>query len=60
MRQLPIFLDLDGKPAVVVGGGAPAARRAEHLVKAGARVTTFAPALSDDFRELLVVRELPP
>jgi uroporphyrin-III C-methyltransferase/precorrin-2 dehydrogenase/sirohydrochlorin ferrochelatase len=30
-----------------------AARRAEHLVKAGARVTTFATALSDDFRELL-------
>ena len=30
-----------------------AARRAEHLVKAGARVTTFAAALTDDFRELL-------
>jgi uroporphyrin-III C-methyltransferase/precorrin-2 dehydrogenase/sirohydrochlorin ferrochelatase len=53
MRQLPIFLDLNGKAAVVVGGGAAAARRAEHLINAGARVTTFAPALSDDFRELL-------
>jgi uroporphyrin-III C-methyltransferase / precorrin-2 dehydrogenase / sirohydrochlorin ferrochelatase len=53
MRQLPIFLELHGKPAVVVGGGAAAARRAEHLIKAGARVTTFAPALSDDFIELL-------
>jgi uroporphyrin-III C-methyltransferase / precorrin-2 dehydrogenase / sirohydrochlorin ferrochelatase len=53
MRHLPIFLELTGKAAVVVGGGAVAARRAEHLVKAGARVTTFATALSDDFRELL-------
>ncbi len=53
MRQLPIFLQLDGKPAIVVGGGAAAARRAEHLIKAGARVTSFAPSLGDDFRELL-------
>jgi uroporphyrin-III C-methyltransferase / precorrin-2 dehydrogenase / sirohydrochlorin ferrochelatase len=53
MRQLPIFLDLNGKATVVVGGGAAAARRAEHLLNAGARVTTFAPALSGDFRELL-------
>ncbi|HSV01160.1 MAG TPA: siroheme synthase CysG, partial [Roseiarcus sp.] len=53
MRHLPIFLDLGGKATVVVGGGAPAARRADHLLEAGARVTTFAAALSDDFRELL-------
>ena len=53
MRQLPIFLELSGKATVVVGGGVAAARRVEHLIKAGARVTTFAPALSDDFRELL-------
>ena len=53
MRQLPIFLELGGKAAVVVGGGVIAARRAEHLIKAGARVTTFASALSDDFREFV-------
>ena len=53
MRHLPIFLELGGKAAIVVGGGVVAARRAEHLIKAGARVTTFATALTDDFRELL-------
>src|SRR5271154_4095271 len=53
MRHLPIFLELSGRPAVVVGGGVVAARRAEVLIKAGARVTTFATALSDDFRGLL-------
>ncbi|HEY1780486.1 MAG TPA: siroheme synthase CysG [Roseiarcus sp.] len=53
MRHLPVFLELDGKAAIVVGGGAVAARRAEHLIRAGARVTTFAASLTDDFRELL-------
>ena len=51
MRHLPIFLELNGKAAVVVGGGVVAARRAEHLIRAGARVTAFAAALCDEFRE---------
>src|SRR6516164_9565655 len=49
MRHLPIFLDLIGKPAMVVGGGVVAARRAEYLIRAGARVGTFASELSDEF-----------
>src|SRR5580698_3517790 len=53
MRHMPIFLELGGKATIVVGGGVVAARRAEHLIKAGARVTTFATALTDDFRGLL-------
>src|SRR5208282_1732621 len=53
MRHLPIFLELSQRAAVVVGGGVVAARRAEVLIKAGARVTTFATVLSDDFRGLL-------
>jgi uroporphyrin-III C-methyltransferase / precorrin-2 dehydrogenase / sirohydrochlorin ferrochelatase len=53
MRHLPIFLTLSGKAAAVVGGGVVAARRADHLINAGASVTAYAPALSEDFRELL-------
>ncbi len=53
MPHLPIFLELSERRAVVVGGGVVAARRAEYLIRAGARVTTFATALSDDFRGLL-------
>ena len=53
MRHLPIFLELSGRPVVVVGGGVAAARRAEFLIKAGARVTTFASELSEDFRGVL-------
>src|SRR5580704_6052301 len=52
MRNLPIFLEMRDRPAVVVGGGVVAARRAEFLVRCGARVTAFAPELGEDFFEL--------
>jgi uroporphyrin-III C-methyltransferase/precorrin-2 dehydrogenase/sirohydrochlorin ferrochelatase len=52
MRNLPIFLDLGGRPVVVVGSGVVAARRAELALGAGAEVSVFAPALSDEFLPL--------
>ncbi len=52
----PVVLDLKGRPAAVVGGGLVAARRAELLVRAGALVTVFAGALSDEFRDLVAAR----
>ena len=52
MRDLPIFVDMRDRPALVVGGGVVAARRAELLVRSGARVTAFARELSDEFFEL--------
>lgn len=52
MRELPIVLDLRDRPAAVVGAGVVAARRAELAVRAGARVTVFAPTLGDEFFEL--------
>jgi uroporphyrin-III C-methyltransferase / precorrin-2 dehydrogenase / sirohydrochlorin ferrochelatase len=61
MRNLPIFLEMRDRSAVVVGGGVAAARRAEYLVRCGANVTVFAPNLSDDFlgvRERLNFRHL--
>jgi uroporphyrin-III C-methyltransferase / precorrin-2 dehydrogenase / sirohydrochlorin ferrochelatase len=45
MDYLPIFLRLRAEPAVVVGGGRLAARKAEWLVRAGARVTVISPVL---------------
>jgi len=42
--MLPIFLDLRGKNALVVGGGDVAARKATLLFNAGARVNVVAPA----------------
>jgi len=52
MRNLPIFVEMKGKPAAVVGGGLVAARRAELLMRAGAAVTVFAPELSEEFHAL--------
>jgi uroporphyrin-III C-methyltransferase/precorrin-2 dehydrogenase/sirohydrochlorin ferrochelatase len=49
MREAPIFVVMRGRPAVVVGGGVAAARRAELLLRTGARVTVFARELSDEF-----------
>jgi uroporphyrin-III C-methyltransferase/precorrin-2 dehydrogenase/sirohydrochlorin ferrochelatase len=49
MRDLPIFVEMRDRPAVVVGGGVVAARRAELLVRTGASVTVFAKELGDEF-----------
>lgn len=44
-RYYAIHLDLHGRLAVVVGGGAPAARRVRDLLDAGARVRVVWPEL---------------
>jgi len=44
LSRLPAFFALEGKRAVVAGGGEPAAWKAELLAAAGARVDVFAPA----------------
>jgi uroporphyrin-III C-methyltransferase/precorrin-2 dehydrogenase/sirohydrochlorin ferrochelatase len=43
MRHLPVFLDLQAAPALVVGGGRVAARKVALLRSAGAAVTVVAP-----------------
>jgi siroheme synthase-like protein len=52
MQSLPIFVDLDGRRCVVIGGGAIAARKVEALVRAGARVTVIAPQISREIEDL--------
>ena len=44
MRHLPIFVDLQQAPALVVGGGRVAARKIGLLRSAGADVTVVAPS----------------
>ncbi len=57
LARLPVFLALDGKRAVLAGGSAAAAWKAELLSAAGARVDVYAEAPSD---ELLQVAGDPP
>jgi len=53
LAKLPIFLDLDAKRAVVAGGTAAAAWKAELLAAAGARVEIFAAHLTDEMSSLI-------
>jgi uroporphyrin-III C-methyltransferase/precorrin-2 dehydrogenase/sirohydrochlorin ferrochelatase len=53
MDNLPIFIDLKGKPCLVVGGGDIAARKAGLLCRAHARVTLVAPTLSEPTQKMV-------
>lgn len=52
MDYLPIFLKVQGRPCLVVGGGKVAARKVALLVRAGARVTVVSPQRCDDVQAL--------
>ena len=54
LARLPVFLALEGKRAVVSGGNAAAAWKAELLSAAGAQVSVYAAEMSDDMRQLAV------
>ncbi len=53
LSRLPAFFALQGKRAVVAGGGQAATWKAELLSAAGAQVDIFAPEVSDDMRSLV-------
>src|SRR5947209_871794 len=57
LARLPIFLALEGKRAILVGGSAAAAWKAELLSAAGARVDAYAQNPSE---ELLAIAAQPP
>ncbi|MBT1074729.1 precorrin-2 dehydrogenase/sirohydrochlorin ferrochelatase family protein [Geobacter grbiciae] len=52
MIQFPVNLNLRERNAVIVGGGAVAARKCLLLMEAGARVTVIAPRLDPRLEEL--------
>jgi len=52
LARLPIFLALEGKRAVMAGGNAAAAWKAELLSAAGAQVEVFAPVPADELAGL--------
>src|SRR4030081_591409 len=58
MDYLPVFLQLQARPVVVVGGGRVAARKIELLRRTGARITVVAPELRDEPRGPSPKREL--
>ncbi|MCC2110994.1 MAG: siroheme synthase, partial [Hyphomicrobiales bacterium] len=53
MDHLPIFLDVRNKRVIVGGGGTLAARKAEMVLRAGARVTIHAPEIGAEVKALV-------
>lgn len=47
MAKYPIFLELSGRRAVVIGGGAVAVRKSQSLLAAGARLVVVAERVDD-------------
>lgn len=52
MDYLPVFLDVNNKTCLVVGGGSVAARKVALLLQAGAQVHVVSPVLDPALREL--------
>jgi len=58
LDHLPIFLNVKGRRALVVGGGTMAARKADLLVRAGCNLTIVAPGLNGDMAHLVQENEI--
>jgi uroporphyrin-III C-methyltransferase/precorrin-2 dehydrogenase/sirohydrochlorin ferrochelatase len=52
MDYLPLFLKVESRPCLIVGGGEVAARKAELLLRAGARLTVIAPEIGAELAAL--------
>ncbi|MBM4272979.1 MAG: bifunctional precorrin-2 dehydrogenase/sirohydrochlorin ferrochelatase [Deltaproteobacteria bacterium] len=52
MKTYPIFVLIDGKPCLVVGGGAVGERKVQDLLTAGAKVTVVSQALTPTLAKL--------
>jgi uroporphyrin-III C-methyltransferase/precorrin-2 dehydrogenase/sirohydrochlorin ferrochelatase len=53
IRTFPLFLTLEGRGALVVGGGEAAARKVEPLLAAGARVSLIAGTVIGEIAQLI-------
>lgn len=53
MNYYPVFLNLSGRKAVVVGGGKVAERKIAALIRAGADVTVISPFLTPGLKKAL-------
>jgi uroporphyrin-III C-methyltransferase/precorrin-2 dehydrogenase/sirohydrochlorin ferrochelatase len=53
LSRLPVFLSLEGKRAIVMGGSAAAAWKVELLLAAGATVEIYAPVASEEMQAVV-------
>ncbi|WP_394125463.1 NAD(P)-dependent oxidoreductase [Vibrio hepatarius] len=53
MQYFPLFVNLNHKPVLVVGGGEVASRKVDSLVRAGASVTIVSPQVENYLSQLI-------
>lgn len=53
MGYFPMFVDLEGRTVLIVGGGRIAARRAKTLSEFGCRIVVVSPEVSRELKEML-------
>jgi precorrin-2 dehydrogenase/sirohydrochlorin ferrochelatase len=58
MKYYPIFLQVTGRPCVVVGGGRVAQQKAESLLTAGAGVTLISPTVTPALATLVAAQRI--
>jgi len=58
MDYLPLFLDLKGRPCLLVGGGEIAQRKLDLLLRAGADIEIVSPVLGEGTRGLVAAHGL--
>jgi precorrin-2 dehydrogenase/sirohydrochlorin ferrochelatase len=52
MKYYPVFLDVNNRRCLVVGGGSVATRKVKSLVECGARVTVVAPSATPELEKM--------
>lgn len=58
MRYYPVFLDIQNRRCLVVGGGAVGTRKVRTLMQCGARVTVVSPEVTAELAELAIDRDV--
>lgn len=53
-KYYPMFLDIEEKKCVVVGGGRVAKRKIEGLLRAGANVVVISPNLDEELKKMVL------
>ena len=51
MAYFPLFVDLEGRQVLVVGGGKIAVRRVRTLLEFGCQITVVSPEVCEELRE---------
>lgn len=58
MNHYPIFLKLENRPCVVIGGGTIAERKVYTLLSAGAQICVISPTLTEKLQQRVVAEEI--